>query len=480
MGASEDRSRAGPAGAALVAGVLLVGAALAGAPAAAARAAGPDDLALSSPRVDPYYPAKGDPSVDALHYGLRLHWSAGSHVLRGVARIRFRAPVAESQVRLDLARPLHVRAVRVDGHTVSYAHPGDDLVVDTGALTADSRHTLVVSYRGRPRPVAAPSTRTDVQTVGWTTTKRGEVWTMQEPFGAFTWYPVDDQPADKALYDARISAPRGMVGVFNGRLAGRRTSHGRTVTRWHLASPASAYLVTVAIGDYVRYRDRGPHGLPLTYWLPRGDQRALPELRRTPSMVRWLEARLGPYPFDRLGAVVVPSPSAMETQTLVTMGSRLISDRALFRSDLLHEYAHQWYGDTVTPTTWPDLWLNESFAMYTQLRWEVSRGWATQTDVHDYLVARDPGLRTHDGPPGAYHRLQFGGSCVYLCGALMLDTLRGRLGAATFDQLWRDWPQEHRFASVGRDDYVAWLNARTGQDWGPFVTSWLTSPTTPT
>ena len=82
--------------------------------------------------------------------------------------------------------------------------------------------------------------------------------------------------------------------------------------------------------------------------------------------------------------------------------------------------------------------------------------------------------------PGAYHRLQFGGTCVYLCGALMLDTLRNQLGAAAFDQLWRDWPQEHRFASVGRDDYIAWLNARTGQDWGPFLTTWLTSPTTPT
>lgn len=480
MGPSRSAGSWARGGAVLTAGGLLAGAGLLGAPTAAALPAGPDDVAVSAPRADPYYPSKGDPSIDALHYGLRLHWSARSHVLRGVARIRFRAPVAESQVRLDLADPLHVRVVRLDGHAAPYRHTGKDLVVDTGPLAAESRHTLLVSYRGRPRPVTAPSTRSDVQAVGWTTTTRGEAWTMQEPFGAFTWYPVNDQPADKALYDARISAPRGMVGVFNGRLTGRRSSGGRTVTRWHLASPAAAYLVTVAIGDYVRYRDRGPHGLPLTYWLPRSDQRALPELRRTPAMIRWLESKLGPYPFDRLGAVVVPSDSAMETQTLVTMGSRLVADRLTFRSDLLHEYAHQWYGDTVTPTTWPDLWLNESFAMYTQLRWEVSRGWLTAADVRAYLLDHDARLRTRDGPPGAYHRLEFGQACVYLCGALMLDTMRTELGAEHFDQLWRDWPQEHRFASVGRDDYVAWLNARTGQDWGPFLTTWLTSPTTPT
>jgi aminopeptidase N len=435
--------------------------------------------AVSTPREDPYYPGTGDPSVDALHYGLRLHWSARTRVLTGVARIRFRAPVDEARVRLDLGRTLEVRRVRLDGRRRPFRHQGKGLVVETGPLAAGSAHTLVVSYRGTPRPVAAPTTRSDFQHVGWTTTARGEVWTMQEPFGAFTWYPVNDHPSDKAFYDVRISAPRGMVGIFNGRMTARRTSGGRTVTRWQLASPAASYLTTIAIGDYVRYRDRGPHGLPITYWLPRRDQKALPELRRTPDMIRWLEARLGRYPFDRIGAVVVPSDSAMETQTLVTMGGRLMADRRLFRRDLLHEYAHQWYGDLVTPDSWPDLWLNESFATYTQLRWEVSRGWTTMARVRDLLIELDPQLRKSDGPPGLYDREEFGESCVYYCGALMLDRLRGELGARLFAQVWREWPQQHRFVSVDRSDYIAWLNERTGRDLGPFITEWLTSPTTP-
>src|ERR1044072_9686044 len=98
-----------------------------------------------------------------------------------------------------------------------------------------------------------------------------------------------------------------MVGIFNGRLVSRRTSPaGRTVTRWHLASPASSYLTTIAIGDYVRRTDRGPHGLPITYWVPRGSDRALMnELRRTPGMIRWLESKLGRHPFHRVGTVDV-------------------------------------------------------------------------------------------------------------------------------------------------------------------------------
>jgi aminopeptidase N len=457
-----------------VAGGLLLGAPV---PAAADRG---DDSAVSTPSEDPYYPAKGDPSVDALHYGLRLHWSPRTRVLTGRARIRFRAPVAESRIQLDLGKALAVRRVTVDGARRTFSHRGKNLVVQTGALTADSRHTLVVAYRGVPKPVRAPSTRRDIRRVGWTTTARGEVWTMQEPFGAFTWYPVNDHPSDKARYDVRVSVPRGMVGVVNGRMTGRRTAGGRTVTQWHLDSPAASYLTTIAIGDYVRYRDRGPHGLPLTYWLPRRDQRALPELRRSPQLIRWLERRLGPYPFDRLGVVLVPSPSAMETQTLVTMGSPLIANRRDFRAVLLHEYAHQWYGDLVTPDNWPDLWMNEAFAMYLQFRWEASRGGFTMDEVRAVLTERDPALRRKDGPPGAFHRDRFAELCVYHCGALMLDRMNSLLGPDLFGQVLREWPRQHAQQSVDRNDYISWLSERTGRDMGPFVTEWLTSPTTPT
>jgi len=442
--------------------------------------------ALSHPREDPYYPAKGDPSVDALHYGLALHWAPKSRRLTGTATITFRAPVDESQIRLDLGDPLVVREIRLDGRTVTFGHPGKDLVVDTGAILAkDSRHVLVVRYSGTPKPVQAPTDRPDIPHVGWTITRLGEVWTMQEPFGAYTWYPVNDQPSDKAYYDVSISAPRRWVGIFNGRLVSRHATTSRTITTWHLASPVSSYLTTIAIGDYVRHRDTGSHGLPITYWLPRRDptagQSLLAELRHTPKMISWLEGRLGPYPFDRIGVVVVPSDSAMETQTLVTMGGRLLAEAGhhAFRADLLHEYSHQWYGDTVTPDNWPDLWLNESFAMYTQIRWQVAQGWQTMAHWRASLAASDGDLRSSDGPPGAYHRQQFGDICVYYCGALMLDRLRTRLGDATFGAIWRGWPQQHRFASVDRSTYAAWASARAGQDLGPFLTAWLTSPTTP-
>jgi aminopeptidase N len=436
---------------------------------------------LSTPVEDPYYPSHGDPGVDALHYGLDLRWSRATRVLHGTARITLRVTSDTDRVTLDLGKPLTVAAVSLDGAGVSWTRSGNHLLVDTPPLVAGTRHHLTVVYHGTPHPVTAPTSRSDLPYVGWHTTGTGAVWTMQEPFGAFTWYPVNDQPSDKAFYDARIDVPGDWVGIFNGRLVHRRTTAGRTVTLWHLGSPAASYLTTIAIGDYRGYRDTGPHGLPIRYWVHRGDTSTLSELRRTPGMIRWLERRLGPYPFSRIGTVVVPSLSGMETQTLVTMGGKLLRDYPPreFRSDLLHEYAHQWYGDTVTPDNWPDLWLNESFAMYTQFRWEVSQGWRTMADVRDELDSLDAQLRAEDGPPGAYFPQDFADTCVYYCGARMLDRLRSKLGAATFDSAWRAWPQRHRWASVDRGDYISWLDYRTGRSLDSFFTTWLTSPTSP-
>ncbi|MGH3498671.1 MAG: M1 family metallopeptidase [Nocardioidaceae bacterium] len=435
--------------------------------------------AISHPRRDPYYPAEGSPSIDTLHYGLSLTWLRGARVLRGVESIRFRVPHDESRLRLDLGRPLAVSSATLDGRHVTTRHIGSHLFVRPGRLHRDQRHTLRIVYAGTPRPIKAPVSRGDFSTTGWTTLPDGQTWTMQEPFGALTWYPVNDHPSDKAYYDVRVSAPHSWVGVFNGQMTKRFVRNGRTVTRWHLGSPAASYLTTMAIGPYREYHQVGPHGLPLTYWVRPVDRRALQVLRQSPTMLRWLEAHLGRYPFDRAGAVVMPSDSAMETQTLVSMGNSLVRYPTLFRSDLLHEYSHAWYGDTVTPDNWPDLWMNESFAMYIQLVWEIDQGWMTRARMRSDLNQQDQVLRNMYGPPGAYYRHDFASGNVYYCGARMLDRLRTKLGPAVFARLLRQWPQTHRFSNGDRSEWIDWLNQQTGRHLRPFVHRWLTLQRSP-
>jgi aminopeptidase N len=320
----------------------------------------------------------GTTSLDALHYGLDLTWAAKTKLLTGTATIRFRATRSESEVSLDLGPSLHLVAVRLDGRVAPAAHPGSKLVVSTGLLRRDSRHTLVFRYHGSPHSYVAPRKLQNLSGLGWTDNSAGEVWTPEEPFGAFTWFPVNDQPSDKAFYDITWHTKSAWTGVSNGQLVGDSVRRGVRTTRWELDSPAASYLVTAAIGPYREYLQTGPHSLPLTYWVTDADKSVLHVLSQTPAMLRWLEARLGRYPFDSLGDVVVPIHSAIETQTMVTMGAPLLQSSS-GPTDLLHEYVHSWYGDEATPSDWQDLWLNESFAYYVQLTWEASHGLTKRT-----------------------------------------------------------------------------------------------------
>src|SRR5680860_426062 len=453
------------------------------APASAApRSDGPSDgpsAGRSAPVEDSYYPGKGDPGVDALHYGLDLTWLKKRRVLKGVARITLRATANDNHFQLDLGDPLRVRSVHVNGRRAGFRHPGKTLRVNRDVVR-NHRYRVRVVYRGTPRSTKAPTTRRDMRRVGWTTTRNGQVWTMQEPFGAFTWYPSNDQPSDKALYDVRISAPGRWVGVSNGQLRQRRYAKGRTVTRWRLDQPASTYLMTIAIGPYTQHRQRGPRGIPMSYWVPTNRPGLVKPLMRTPAAMRFLERRLGRYPFDRVGVVLVPSDSAMETQEMVTFGIGNYDFGPTTVQDIMvHELAHHWYGNTVTPRDWRDVWMNEGMATYLEARWTVKQGDFTWRNHQRYWRQSDQQFRNRYGPPGRYNRGMFAEANVYYSSALMLDELRQMLGDARFNRLMRQWPQTHRDSNQSRASYVGWLEARTGRNLDPFFEKWLMSRTSP-
>ena len=137
----------------------------------------------------------------------------------------------------------------------------------------------------------------------------------------------------------------------------------------------ASYLVTVAIGPYKKYTQDGPHDLPLTYWVPKGKSELLKPLEKTPDALAWLEKRLGPYPFARAGVVVTPGEGSVETQTLTTFATgNYRYGNADVREQVAHDLAHAWYGDTVTPNDWRDVWMSEGMATYLQAKFAVAQG----------------------------------------------------------------------------------------------------------
>lgn len=465
-------------GAAVLAGATLLGVATTGTAQAAGDASAPATTsvsaayasAVSTPRVDSYYPAHGNGVVDALHYDLDLTWQRGTRSLTGTEQLVLRAARDADAIPLDLADALAVTAATVDGEAVT-ATQDDDHVTLPVPVTSDSVHTVTLTYAGVPRPVRAPGTRSDSATVGFTSRSDGRAFTMQEPYGAFTWYAVNDQPADKALYDFTLHVAAPFVGIANGELAGRRTAGGVTTTHWHLATPAAAYLTTVAFGKYKRTSLGKVDGTPVSYWTPTSRPKLATRLRFMAADLRWLEKRLGRYPFDSLSLVVVPSDSAMETQTMITEGS---TSYALEEENVVHEMSHQWYGDQVTPNDWRDVWMNEGMAMYVEYLWMDHRdGLRPGTWVSYETRRQDNRLRREYGPPGAYDAGDFASSNVYLPPARMWWRLSRELGARTFARLLRRWPASHAHSSQSREVLEDWWSARSGRDLHPFFQRWL-------
>ncbi len=433
------------------------------------------DSAVSEPVEDRVYPRVGDPGVDALHYDLDLTWDPAGRILKGVETLDFRATSDTPRFQLDLGGPLEVTALHVDGRRTPYTHRGKDLVVEK-RVRADRHYTLRVRYTGTPAPVPAPTTRDDFDSTGWTITDDGEVWTMQEPFGAFSWYAVNDQPSDKALYSFTITTAAPGVGVANGSLLARTEQGDRTTTRWRLDDPASSYLVTIAIGDLAVTEDVSDSGVPLSYWVPPDRPERLADLRSTPEALAWVEERLGPYPFDSLGIVIVDSRSGMETQTMLTLGD---SKYATSTAVLVHEIVHQWYGDEVTPVDWRDVWMNEGMATYLQATWEAETTGVPLERTMDQWAAVDAEFRAESGPPADFDPRAFGESNVYYSPALMWDELRKRVGDDVFWRLIRAWPSEHSGENAGYDDITSWWSAKSGEDLTSFFDAWLLGTTTP-
>ncbi|GAA3452678.1 M1 family metallopeptidase [Dactylosporangium matsuzakiense] len=427
----------------------------------------------SAPVADPVYPAYGNPALDVLHYDLALAWAPPTRTLTGTATIRIRAVRTVQQLRLDFSDAYTLSAISVDGASVPGRVADGDLVVDR-AVPGGSTVTLSVGYTGTPTTVAMPSHRSDAEPLGLTVTADGSLWTMQEPYGASTWYPANDQPSDKALYDIAVTVPDGWSAIAGGTPG---PSGGGTF-RYASTVPVASYLTTLAVGQYTKTSLSGPRGLPITLWTRSSDgPPRLDNLKQLPVYLQWLEDRFGPYPFASTGAVLVPSATAMETQQMMTIGGDAVESAGA--AVLVHELAHQWFGDAVGPATWRDVWMNEGWASYVEQLYRHRSAPAALDGWERQARGADGTARAAQGPPGNPRADSFAENNVYVGPALMLRQIHKAIGDERFFALGRAWAAAHTGTARTRAEFVAFVNRQTGRDFTALINSWLDSPTTP-
>ncbi|WP_428933886.1 M1 family metallopeptidase [Streptomyces sp. ACT015] len=442
-------------------------AALLAAAAPAAATVPPPATAGSAGLGDPYFPLAGNGGYHVEHYGLTLRYDPASRHLDGTAVLTARATQQLARFDLDLAG-LTITGLTVDRTPAGYRRDGRELVVTPRhAPRAGQRFTVTVTYRGTPRPVTDPDGSDD----GWIATDDG-AFVAGEPQGAMTWFPADNHPLDKSAYDITVTVPKGRTAVSNGVLVSRRTAHGRTTFHWRQREPMAAYLATATVGTFRTESFTTRDGIHVYNAVdPREAAAAAPVLKKLPSVLEWESALFGPYPFRAAGSIVDHAPDvgyALETQ------SRPLYDSAPDLSTLVHENAHQWFGDSVSLTSWKDIWLNEGFATYTEWLYSEQHGGRSAQQTFDALYARpaSDGLWAYPpADPGSGARIF--GTPVYDRGAMALHALRTAVGDRVFLRVLRAWATGHRQRHGTTAQFVRLAERESGRRLGPLFQAWL-------
>ncbi|HEY2966154.1 MAG TPA: M1 family metallopeptidase [Actinomycetota bacterium] len=461
----------------LVTASTLVFAPAAGTAPAPPATCGPDASAGTLGVGDPYYPRFGNGGYDVQHYDLAIRYGPRTNHLRGVATITALTTQSLSCFSLDLVG-LTVHAITVNGDPATWSRTHHELMI-TPALPLGSGAdlTVVVTYDGFPKGFVIPS----IDAVsGFIRTADGVI-VAGEPESATAWFPVNDHPTDRASYTFRITVPNGYDVVANGVPESTQRQGNWTTHVWQAPDPMASYLATFDVGEWtMRFRETAS-GVPVIDAIdPDVLPRVRASLRREPEIVSFLESRFGPYPFESVGGIFPDTGRlgfALETQT------RPVYARVFFpngESVIVHELAHQWFGDLVAVDRWQHIWLNEGFATYAEWLWSGHEGFGTPRRTFEAIwgaiPSDSPFWQVVIGDPGVDDLFD---GAVYVRGAMTLQALRNRVGDDAFWTTLHLWTEQHAFGTGTTDAFVALAEQVSGQDLSDLFDVWLFTPGRP-
>ncbi|WP_144276704.1 M1 family aminopeptidase [Parenemella sanctibonifatiensis] len=423
---------------------------------------------------DPYFPQHGATGYDALGYEADLTWDEGTDTLSGHSTMTARLTGDLSSLALDLL--LEPSAVSVDGSEADFTVERDQkLVVQLPDGSRSGEEVSVrVEYSGQPGQVTPGA---NVQPA-WHT-QGDEHILAGEPGSAPFWLPTNDHPSDPATLDVTLRVRAGDAGLSVGALEGHTTEGDTEVWQWSLAEPAPTYAYTIAIGDFEieeGEEDGRPYLYAVSNQLPAATKAEMFEaLRLTPGVIDELEELYGaPYPYGQMGGIVPVHRfwfGALETATRPVYFSEMMTDPDEARRIVIHEYAHMWVGNTVTPAQWKEIFLNEGLASHAE--WVLAerqggRPAEAMLATYYHQLGSRAGFWTVDlRDPGVDHMFEQ----AYLRGPMAVEALRRVISEDAFAELMTVWTGQQGPATV--QDFVTMSQDVSGKDLSEFWRAWL-------
>ncbi len=427
-------------------------------------------------------PREAFDATDVQHYALDIEIDPGQETISGSNAITVRSLVdGLTEFTIRLRSNYTISSADVDGVpvNVSTVSPTTRVVTLDRAYDAGEVFTLTIYYSGQAVSAGFGS-------INFTTAPDGTplVFTLSEPYYAYTWWPVKDgdwgQPgdnADKATVELAVTAPANLRTVSNGVLAGVDDLPGnRRRYRWRTDYPTATYLVAFSSAEYhswtVTY-DYGTGTMPVEFNIFPADD--TPENRAdweaVVGMLDVFRPLYGLYPFinEKYGIYEFGFGGGMEHQTNTGQGVFLTWVSA-------HELGHQWWGDNVTCRTWHDIWLNEGFATYSEALWrEFRSGSDNRTALKNWMAIRRPDVV--EDTVYVYDTTDVGRmfnyDYTYKKAAWVLHQLRHVVGDATFFQILADYRAVFEGSAATTDDFAAVAAATSGRDLSWFFDEWV-------
>lgn len=387
---------------------------------------------------------------DATFYDLHVDISPKDSSIRGVNRITYRVLQPAREMQIDLMVPLEIDSIVQDGAKVKFTRDGNAFFASLSAAQPVGKYkSVAVYYHGQPQIAKNPPWQGGFS---WATDSLGRPWivTTDQGMGASVWWPNKDTQADEPdSQRVALTVPDPMMDVSNGRLRSTtKNANGTTTYEWFVTNPINNYAIAVAAGHYAHYTEtynglKGP--LTMDFWpLDYNVENAKRQWPQAQSMMKCFEHWFGPYPWYEDGYKLLEVPNTgMEHQSAVAYGNwfqngyrkRDGSGTGLgLKWDfiIVHESAHEWFGNNITAKDNADMWVHESFAnyaegIYTECLFGKEAG-------AQYIIGNRRGIRNDRPIIPAYNVNDQGSGDMYPKGGEMLHTIRQLVGD---DEKWR-------------------------------------------
>ena len=420
--------------------------------------------------TDPFSPNP----IDVLNYDINLNINPNAKTLTGISRLDIEpVGVYAEKFYLNLIN-LAVDSIYIGNIKTSFERTATHIILLLPVV--DDSFTATIYYHGSPGNDGSGGFFWGSDII-WTT---GEALNSYPPSTLRYWVPSNDQPADKASWDLKVTVPQPLQVISVGQLLSKTENPNNTITwYWRESLPIATYLLAISISEFEYFGEKYVSALgdtiPLDYYvLPTLLEKAKDDWKDTGKMMAFFEEVFSPYPFSKYGMISVPMHGAMEHQSMTSYGTGLITGDHRYDYIVAHELAHQWWGDYVTLEDWRDLWLNEGFATYSEALYFESIGEEGTLPVYmDRLKDIYLNEVSRLGHFPIYDPDYLWGGTIYQKGAWVLHMLRWNLGDSLFFDSLQSYLDRFAYSNAVTEDFQTTVENVSGKDFDWFFDQWI-------